>query len=117
MLRLVFELNVLNLVQYVSALGAYGVVYDFAAGVQGDGKPGCSVFAKDKLRKLIEQELVLTEMEPFLLFLQKFCIACRDGGIFTADGIAVQNIGENAFKKPETDCHYCGNYRRVADFL
>lgn len=71
---LVLGLNVLNLVQYVSALGAYGVVYDFAAGIQGDGKPGCSVFAKDKLCKLIKQELVLTEMEPFLLFLQKFCI-------------------------------------------
>ena len=66
---LVLGLNVLNLVQYVSALGAYGVVYDFAAGIQGDGKPGCSVFAKDKLRKLIEQELVLAEVEPFLLFL------------------------------------------------
>ena len=64
----------MNLVQYIPTLGAYGVVYDFAAGIQGDGKPGCSVFAKDKLRKLIEQELVLTEVEPFLLFLQKFCI-------------------------------------------
>ena len=69
LILLVLGLNVLNLVQYVSALGAYGVVYDFAAGIQGDGKPGCSVFTKDKLRKLIEQEFVLAEVEPFLLFL------------------------------------------------